>query len=64
MEKGKVSIDVDKNKGRLQSKLRAIANHTEALPNELDEIDKDTCPEYREALDAQRLCNKINRTID
>ncbi|PJN92066.1 hypothetical protein, partial [Bacillus sp. mrc49] len=28
---------------RLQQKLRAIAKHTEALANELDEIDKDRC---------------------
>ncbi|WP_350300608.1 hypothetical protein [Peribacillus frigoritolerans] len=60
MEKGKVSIDVDINTGRLQSKPRAITKHTEALVNELDEIDKDRCPEYSEAIQ----CSKINPTIE
>lgn len=40
MTKGKVSIDVDLHTDKLQLKLRAIAKHTAALADELDEIDK------------------------
>lgn len=45
MAKGKLNIAVDMEADRLQWKLRAIAKHTEALANELDEIDK---PEDKE----------------
>lgn len=43
-KKSKVSIAVDMNTDSMQRKLRAISKHTEALANELEEIDKDRCP--------------------
>lgn len=54
MSKHNMTIEVDANTVVLQRKLRAIAKHTEALANELDEIDK---VEEEEAvyLDGKRL---------
>lgn len=51
MEKGQVSITVGMDTDKLQQKLRAIAKHTEALANELDEIDKAGRPEDEEIID-------------
>ena len=51
MTKGKVSIDVDMHTDKLQLKLRAIAKHTAALADELDEIDKSICPECGDLMD-------------
>lgn len=41
VEKNKknLNIDINLNTNTLQRKLRVIAKHTEALANELDEID-------------------------
>ncbi|MBL3644022.1 hypothetical protein JMN23_16840 [Bacillus sp. RHFB] len=76
MEKGKVSIAVNMNTDRLQRKLRAISKHTEALVNELDEIDKDVCQVCGEVMEASTLyaedkevsatttCLKCGITID
>jgi hypothetical protein len=41
MSKNKLSIEVDANSSKLARKLKAIAKHTEALANELEEIDKE-----------------------
>ena len=38
---GKMSITLDTESTKMQRQLRAIAKHTEALANELAEIDKE-----------------------
>ncbi|QJX63056.1 hypothetical protein HLK66_16270 [Niallia circulans] len=39
-----LAIEVTADTNNLSAKLRAISKHTEALANELDEIDRDKCP--------------------
>lgn len=42
---GEVSITLDMESSKMQRQLRAIAKHTEALADELLEIDQEVCPE-------------------
>ncbi len=47
MKNNSVSITLDMESGKMQRKLRAITKHTEALADELREIDQDECPVCR-----------------
>jgi transposase-like protein len=50
-----LSISVDMNSSNLVRKLKVISKHTEALANELEEIDKTTCPNCGSSLNTDAL---------
>ncbi|SDI18868.1 hypothetical protein SAMN05192534_12441 [Alteribacillus persepolensis] len=48
-------LRVDINTIVLQLKLRAVAKHSKALADELDEIDRSVCPECGERMDVNKV---------
>ncbi|MEK5524130.1 hypothetical protein [Heyndrickxia sp. FSL W8-0423] len=47
----KPSLTIDVNSKIMSAKLKAIAKHTQALADELEQIDKSICPSCGELLD-------------